>query len=225
MDEASIERTGPSGVLAPQPYVPSDELDLSLHSPPTLQALRDATRDRHAALDRSLLFVRTDEVEPLIAYLGAMLGILEPTEAWLWSKPELAGLQPEKRAQKAEWIRQDLIRLGRVDDFPRAPTQPAPYPAALGVAYVLEGSTLGGRVLGRREPLRGLRFFEGYGETTASFWRDLTERLEGEGRSEEGRRAIVAGACETFDSVRRWLTLQGALNTDGEGEDRQSERV
>ncbi|MAQ15617.1 MAG: heme oxygenase [Sandaracinus sp.] len=182
-------------------------------SPPhsTLEALRAATRERHALLDSSLAFVRSTGREPLVTYLGAMLGYLEPIEAALWEHPDLADLEPETRNHKAQWIRDDLAALGAADVFPRMQARPVPGPGTLGLAYVLEGSTLGGRVLARQEGLGDLRFFAGYGERTGELWKALVERLEAVGADPEARAAMVTGACEAFDSVRSWLDDQGAM--------------
>jgi heme oxygenase len=81
---------------------------------------------------------------------------------------------------------------------------------ALGSLYVLEGSTLGGRVIGaklRRAPWcprGGLRSFEPYGAGTAARWRATLAQLE---RSGGDAQRIVDGALRTFHTLQRWLVV------------------
>lgn len=84
---------------------------------------------------------------------------------------------------------------------------------ALGVAYVLEGKTLGARFLlaeaVRRLGLdaeRGAAFFAGYGTETGAMWRSFRAALE-EWSARHGRRAaIVHGAEATFEAFISTVT-------------------
>lgn len=180
---------------------------------PTLTALRHATGAAHGALDRSLRLAHEPSRRDVVLYLRAMEGFLEPLEAELWAHERLAHLEPERRARKAAWLRTDLEALGCAAHGPRAPLPPAVgrFPDCLGVAYVVEGSTLGGRVLARRPGLRGLRFFEGYGEATGRLWRELVAEVERVGAEPSDRSAILRAAVDTFERVTHWLERHGAL--------------
>ena len=86
---------------------------------------------------------------------------------------------------------------------------PVPGPAyAFGFAYVLEGATLGGRVIHKRlraigHSLEGVSFFDAYGPLTGSRWRSFCEILERECAGREAE--AVTGACEGFAFVRGGL--------------------
>lgn len=83
--------------------------------------------------------------------------------------------------------------------------------AALGSAYVLEGSTLGGRVItqhlskARWCPPGGLQYFNPYGDKTASNWQALLRHLAvAPGDPDQ----IIAGALRTFGILQDWLVSQ-----------------
>jgi heme oxygenase len=81
---------------------------------------------------------------------------------------------------------------------------------ALGTAYVLEGSTLGGQVINRAlagaswAPPGGLRYFTPYGENTGAMWRETLETLAN--ASPDSDLEIISGAVETFELLHKWFT-------------------
>jgi heme oxygenase len=82
---------------------------------------------------------------------------------------------------------------------PIAPAFPAPRSAAeaLGMLYVLEGSTLGGRMILRALAERGvhdpaLQFLDPYGTDTGARWRAFLDVLARETGDDEER---IAAAC------------------------------
>ena len=113
------------------------------------------------------------------------------------------------------WIDEDLLRLGcEPSPIPAAPAVAVPVTTAplLGVAYVIEGAMLGGRVLARRfAGVAGtpLRFFTGYGAETGSMWAGLLEEIE---RSSAGRgdelEQMASAASAAFLSIETWMIEQ-----------------
>lgn len=82
---------------------------------------------------------------------------------------------------------------------------------ALGALYVLEGSSLGGRVilkdLARRgADCRGLAFLDPHGESIGVRWRAVVELLEGEAADPSG---VVTGALAAFGHAQAMLCGQG----------------
>jgi heme oxygenase len=82
----------------------------------------------------------------------------------------------------------------------------------LGARYVVEGSALGGRSLGRQLDvllgqgvLAGRRFFTGYGAATGDVWRDYLDQLAVVPDVALKRAAVVEGATETFAIFEHWL--------------------
>lgn len=81
---------------------------------------------------------------------------------------------------------------------------------ALGSLYVMEGSTLGGRVITRRLledadwcPAEGLLYFHPYGDLTGERWRQTLALLATV--PPERQEAVVDGALETFALLLQWL--------------------
>jgi heme oxygenase len=85
-------------------------------------------------------------------------------------------------------------------------------PRMLGIAYVIEGSTLGGKYILAHlpPPLAALRpaataFLAGYGEQTASQWKSFVAIAERELRTPTAEADAVAGARATFEHLIDWL--------------------
>lgn len=184
---------------------------------PVHQVLRDGTRERHDTLDQGLALADGD-VSPAryLAYLRALLGWLEPVERRLWQLDWPAGLQAAARAGKSALIRADLRAAGDAAPVPECPGAPAPQAAdayALGVAYVVEGSQLGGRFLAKRlenaTPPLPLGYLRGYGEDTGSLWKGFLLHLDSAARGHEAQ--ALQGARDAFDSLTVWLRAHGAL--------------
>jgi heme oxygenase len=81
---------------------------------------------------------------------------------------------------------------------------------ALGLMYVLEGSTLGGRVILKalaRNPafndIKAIRFYEGHGEETGLFWKKYQEVLMKVATDDATEDKIVNAANRTFEEVAR----------------------
>jgi len=118
-----------------------------------------------------------------------------------------------RRRRKLAWIEDDLRALAI--DPPREVAVSVPRIVrdadAIGVAYVLEGKTLGSRFLleeaKRRLALdgRGVRFFTGYGAETGAMWKAYRAELDEFARRYGQRRAIVNGALAAFASFTSWI--------------------
>lgn len=173
--------------------------------PEIITALRTATSDAHARLEADIdLFGRVadpDGRRDLVTRFHRLHATVEPAvAAWL---ADLPGLAFERRRRSGD-VGRDLADLGLAP-----PTQPALPPAAslgeaLGWWYVLEGSSLGGRVIHRTltsegKDLRGLSFLHPYGSATGDWWRRFVEVLDAADRLKpEARPDILAGGVAGF---------------------------
>jgi heme oxygenase len=115
----------------------------------------------------------------------------------------------------------DWRRAGRVaEGLGELGLRPLPAPTlntfgraeALGALYVLEGSSLGGRVilkdLARRgADCRGLAFLDPHGEGVGARWRAVIELLEGEAADSAG---VVSGALAAFGHAQAMLCAHKA---------------
>lgn len=150
------------------------------------------------------------------AYLARLHGFYAPLEL------RLARVLPLGARQKLPALRSDLRALGLDDAAIAALPIAALLPrigseaAAFGVAYVLEGKTLGARfLLAEAEAKLGLdathgaAFLAGYGPNTASMWTTFRGTMEAFVARAGQRRRVLAGAEATFRAFSRWVKPLG----------------
>lgn len=183
----------------------------------TLRRLKDETAELHEEAERYVRILDAGAtVEDYARYLVAMLGYHRPIEASLARCAPLiaAGFDPAVR-QRAELLLQDVRSLGLDPDaVARCTRLPASTTLgrAIGIAYVLEGSTLGGRyILAKLPPaiaaLRGTStaFLDGYGSATGERWRGFGAIVERAVDNDVAAAEAVAGARDTFATMTSWL--------------------
>lgn len=193
--------------------------------PSVLASVREKTRRWHRQVEARLLPAALTGVAPYARMLESLLWLHEPWEHRLaLLPPSRLGLDLGSR-RKAPLLRADLAELDVACPPPGLYRHPPRTATALGVLYVLEGSTLGGRVL-RDEALRRLgtvptRFLDGYGVDTGRRWRETRAVLEAgpsPGSTPDGqdpwRLEMVAAAVSTFMALDARLEAQGWTLTD-----------
>jgi heme oxygenase (biliverdin-IX-beta and delta-forming) len=118
------------------------------------------------------------------------------------------------RLTKTAHLRQDLHCLGVIThDLPLCRDLPPLRLEAevLGCLYVLEGATLGGRMITQHvqatfgiTPATGGSFFEGYGADTGKMWQTMRQLLVSGASDVQSENTMVANAIATFACLRRW---------------------
>ena len=179
-------------------------------SPDPIAALRQATGAQHDILDTGLPLALPDAGLPAyISHLQMLSAWLRPIEAWLSQfndGPQQPGLLPT------------VDRLALIDADLRAAGAAAPpmaggagWPAGAsaayrwGVAYVVEGSQLGGAVLykrlaGRLAP-HPLSYLKPGADGPGARWRLVMTALREQVRSEAELADACAGARDAFDRI------------------------
>jgi len=179
-----------------------------------LARLRAVTRSAHDKLEGTLGLL--DERLDLEAYrkvIERFYGFWcnwEPQVAALFQ--DAAFLDPRRRMHL---LRADLAALG-LSGHAVAMLPLCPLPVlrngveALGSLYVMEGSTLGGRVIERNVERRlgfngrgGCSYFAGYGTHTGSMWRLFLARLDQVPAADAEQ--VAGGAAATFERLAWWL--------------------
>ena len=187
-----------------------------------LAALRQATAARHERLDSGLPLSAPDAtLADYAAHLQLLRAWLAPMQGWLGGfgdGPQGASGLPH--APHLALIEADLADPALAGHAPPDVTGGADWPPGAsaayrwGVAYVVEGSQLGGAVLYKR--LAGqlaphpLRYLRGAGEAgPGPRWRAFMGALRAEVRSEEAVAEACAGACDAFDRILELAFKEG----------------
>jgi heme oxygenase len=187
-----------------------------------LERIRKETQHLHTALENDLPVMRPEfQLSGYRRLLARFYGFYTPAETSLCRVPCLqSALTDWPKRRKIEWLVTDLTALGfsarQVADLPLCSHLP-PLPGtaeALGCLYVLEGSTLGGGIIGRHlratlqlEPENGACFFGSYGEQTGPMWKTFQGALLSIAPEAHGR--TIDTAIQTFECMHEWLQEAG----------------
>ena len=186
--------------------------------PILIAELRTATRDDHVRLDDDLklfdrVMTKTGRCELVSAYYRLHSGAEAQLSPWLVDVPGLAFASRLRAPQ----ILEDLIYLG--GEIPQSPLAPAigSIAEAFGWMYVLEGSSLGGRVIHRAlanagVDLQGLGFLHPYGSGTGAQWKAFVTTLESfQRRQPAAMPAVLAGSRAGFKFAYDVLSERSSL--------------
>lgn len=190
-----------------------------------LSRLRSETRDEHDAVERVLgLMSPSLSRDGYRQRLAQFYGFYAPVETLLKSsgerQPDETLLSPGTRAamasrlNKTALLQRDLHHLGiTTEDIPLCGDLPRLETPAevLGCVYVMEGATLGGRLITQHvfttlgiTPATGGSFFDGYGDDTGVMWHGMREVLVKSAPDTDTQDAMVDSAIATFSGLRRW---------------------
>jgi len=177
------------------------------------ELLKSETAALHDEIEKSSLmrglmaeeFTRQDYV----VYLRRMRDFYAGIEARLSAVPRIDEDVPDfDRRMKVNALNADLFAMGDqagAGDW-KDPFEISDLSQALGVMYVLEGSTLGGQLISRKLRERdfisekNLNFFNHYGADVGVYWKKFVAILENPPRAVEKQRAVEA-ALRTFRSL------------------------
>ncbi|GAB3372669.1 biliverdin-producing heme oxygenase [Massilia agri] len=176
-----------------------------------LAALRTATASRHERLDSGLPLSAPDpSLDDYAAHLRMVRDWLAPLESWLAGFADGPQVEPAlPPLGRLALIQADLAEPGMPEVPPMRPGAAWPPDASpawrWGVAYVIEGSQLGGAVLYKSlaarfspHPLRYLRGEEG---GPGPRWRVFLGALRTQVDTPEAIADACSGACAAFDAI------------------------
>ncbi len=186
-----------------------------------LACLRASTHEAHERLEARIDIL--EQVRSRSAYralLERFHGFYIPIEVEL--AEAAAQWLPEfdfTRRRKSQLLENDLWHLGasaeEISRLPVCGALPAATSAseALGCLYVMEGATLGGKIISRhiKEALHldegnGAAFFNGYGSETGVLWRAFGEMVVCRAHAGAEHEAILKSAAETFRAFEAWFS-------------------
>jgi heme oxygenase (biliverdin-IX-beta and delta-forming) len=181
-----------------------------------LEQLRRETLPAHKAVEQSVpLMDEQLDVDTYVSCLLKLHGMIAAWEEWTvlnapaWIQPLLAA------RQRGQLLMLDLTWFGADGSAEARPTLPEMRDAAslLGAMYVLEGSTLGGRLIARHVELvlgltagQGNAYFRGHNERTGRLWKEFCDTLRMKvPDSETG--AVIAAAKAMFGVFGSWMRI------------------
>ncbi len=184
-----------------------------------LEQLRSDTHESHNQLESLPVSVSLTQPTLTMAayahYLRLMRAVIFETETRIF--PMLAHVVPNMATRhKLHLIDSDLAAIqAEQRDFPTVfDLDGATIGFVLGIMYTVEGSTMGGRYIGKNvESALGLtgengaRFFWGYGHQTGAYWKEFLGVLE-QSASVHGPDDIIRGAKHAFDAIHTHFSTQ-----------------
>jgi heme oxygenase len=125
-----------------------------------------------------------------------------------------------QQRRKSAYLANDIISLGGTP-VPLAKGEALPAIQnnlqAYGALYVIEGSTLGGKIISKMMAQqlqitdgRGLTFFSGYGNNTETMWDTFKQQLDGQTQTTQQEAEVIDAANQTFAQFKKWADEQAA---------------
>jgi len=190
-----------------------------------MRQLREETRQEHELTESAFDLAQvTESVEAYRAVVARNFGFYAAFEPHLWRAVPWSELQlSSEERRKAGTLRADLTALGfseaEIEALPtcdRLPSLVTPE-RAIGAMYVLEGSTLGGQIIGREidrrlglSPENGAAFFASYAAQIGTRWRAFGAAVERYAEAGGDINGMINGARATFSAYRDWLLSRPA---------------
>jgi len=185
----------------------------SILSSDFLTDIKSQTADSHKKLESlsvSASILSPDmKIEDYIHYLSLMHDVHKNTEEVVY--PLLSQIIPDlDQRKKKHLIEEDLSFLNhnKTTSSTVFDKTEMSVPFALGVFYVIEGSSLGGRFILKNivnnkqlSNDQGVSYFKGYGDKTGSFWKNFLNILAEYEQNNNGADSIIEGAVYAFDSI------------------------
>jgi heme oxygenase len=190
-----------------------------------IELLRERTGSQHQELERVLIPIikNVNTPEKYVRLLELFYGYYYPLEQHIAAHMDISFPGGFGRRRKANLLLDDISTISGAPATPPVTNTDLPEIAdaaqALGVMYVLEGSTLGGQVISQilmrnlqvPELSKALTFFNGYGTDTQSYWDTFVHYLQGYNGSEEQRQRMLNAAADTFLKFKLWAVQQQGL--------------
>ena len=188
--------------------------------PDVMAVLKSSTAEQHQNVEHLMPFFREQfSIQDYTQTVAAFLGFFEPAELVLnaaFDWPAI-GIDMDER-RRAHFLRNDLLALGvsasQIADLPRCSSVPPirDLGSALGCLYVLEGSTLGGQVIGRElarrfgiDSANGASFFLSHGPRVGEMWKQFCSAVRTHVQQHDRRQSAVDAARQTFSSLEGWM--------------------
>lgn len=187
----------------------------AIERPTLAERLRSETDSAHRSLEAAIGFdLHSPSVDRALGMLRGFYSVLRDLE------PAMLTLAPAALADRGKLalLRSDLRQLGMTADeidrlaSPADVWKPRTSADAFGALYVMEGSTLGGKVIVKALrrlpdwPLGEPCYFDPYGTETGMRWNAFKEYLNKVAVFDGD--AVVDSALQTFALLEHWMVLE-----------------
>ncbi|GGF05650.1 biliverdin-producing heme oxygenase [Flavobacterium limi] len=178
-----------------------------------LSDLKNKTSDSHRKLESlpisASILSPGMTISDYIQYLTLMYDVHKNTENVVF--PLLSEIITDlDQRKKSHLIKEDFdfLQYNKTDSNPIFGAQDITVPFALGILYVIEGSSLGGRYILKNistipglDKNQGISYFQGYGDKTGSYWKNFLGYLSGYEEKHNCGNTIIEGAIYAFESI------------------------
>ncbi|MES2265278.1 MAG: biliverdin-producing heme oxygenase [Bacteroidota bacterium] len=178
--------------------------------------LKEETKTNHQILEKALV-ARMKAIRSTQGYadlLKIFYGYFGGLEEKLNQTIDKTLLPDNDKRRKTQAIADDITALGS-EVPPKADRDHLPqinnHLEALGALYVIEGSTLGGKIISKmmQQQLnlgdKGLSFFTSYGDNTEAMWNTFKDALNKQVQSPGQEAVVIAAANDTFLKFGEWF--------------------
>ena len=198
-----------NGELVPHSFHTSNKNRMQLTA-----ELKETTEAIHQATEKKMILAlkRISTDQDYVQMLTWLYGFYAPLEDRIrrhLTPDNFPEIVKRSRAESILWDIKEFGTEAAQPDLCRHLPVIDTYERALGALYVLEGSTLGGRIIAamisrQLDSMKGLSFFNSYGAETGHMWQSFKDFLD-RPRSPQQRREIIAGAEDTFITFKNWI--------------------
>lgn len=181
-----------------------------------IEQIRTATAAEHKKLEDQLFpFLQNiSSKEQYAQLLNAFYGYIFPVQEKIMQFIDRNVVPDIEERRNASLIADDLAALSLPLNTSLSTQLPSitGHAGAMGALYVLEGSTLGGKIIAntisqKLDSREALRFFRGYGPETGLMWKKFTHYLEHPVNRQNPENTVTT-ATETFRCFGIWFENQ-----------------
>ncbi len=184
------------------------------------QHLKQETASAHRNIEGAFPVMRPDfSIEEYRGLLKKLYGFYKTLEDQMTVVFATSNVQFDyEPRKKIKLLEADLRSQGVTDEEIRAIKVYSPWlqnlslTEALGILYVLEGSTLGGQFITKHltskfalTPVNGIAFFNAYGPQTGLMWKQFQSQLNAQLNDSEKIKSAVQAASATFENLGSWF--------------------
>lgn len=178
------------------------------------EQLKENTADVHQSTEKKMIVAlkKIETKEDYIHMLNWLYGFYAPIETLVrqqLTEDNFPGITKRSRAEYILWdIRESGVETPQPETCEQLPVIDS-FHSALGALYVLEGSTLGGRIIAGMisrslGSVNSLSYFNGYGAETGNMWNAFKDFLN-QPFTIEQKEEIIAAAEDTFLTFKTWI--------------------